>query len=181
MTTETKSTESSTSRRVPVTNDWGWSVNNLHDQFNHLYGQISQAHEMFGTPLPRWRDIDPTHADESSLAGMTALPQTDVSESNDGFTIAVELPGMDDKDIDLNVKDGRLTISGEKTMEREKEENDYHIRERRFGSFRRSFRIPENVDDNSINADVAKGVLTITLPKKPTAASTARKIEITAT
>ncbi len=109
-----------------------------------------------------------------------SLPQTDVAEDDDGFTISVELPGLDENDIDLNTKDGRLTISGEKTTERDDEEKNYHIKERCYGSFRRSFSIPEYVNDNNIKADFSRGVLTITLPKKPSASSAARKIKITA-
>ena len=175
-----KAEEKSGGRQIPIVNDWGLVVDNLHQQFDRLYGQIFRAHQMFGTPLTEWRDVDPLKQAEKPFRGFSNLPQTDVAEDDDGFTISVELPGLDENDIDLSTKNGRLTISGEKTTERDDVEKNYHIKERRYGSFRRSFNIPEYVNDNNIKADFSRGVLTITLPKKPSAASTARKIKITA-
>ncbi|MDA0240176.1 MAG: Hsp20/alpha crystallin family protein [Proteobacteria bacterium] len=176
--TETKKSKKSSERNVPITNDWGWSVDNLHHQFDRLYDQMFKAHEMFGTPLPRWKDINPARGDAAAFTGPSVLPQTDICETDEQFTMTLDLPGMTEDEVDLKIKDGRLTVSGEKSTEREEEEKDYHLRERRFGSFSRSFRIPESVDDTKIKAEFSQGVLSVTLPKKPTAASTARKIKV---
>ncbi len=176
-----KGEEISNERQIPIVNDWGLVVDNLHRQFDRFYDQIFRAHQMFGTPLTEWREVDPLKQAENSFRGFMNLPQTDVAEDDDGFTISVELPGLDENDIDLSAKNGRLTINGEKTTEPDDVKKNYHIKERRYGSFRRSFNVPEYVNDKNITADFSRGVLTITLPKKPSAASTARKINITAT
>ena len=167
-------------RQIPIVNDWGLVVDNLHQQFDRLYDRILRAHQMFGTPLTEWHEVNPLKQAENSFRGFMSLPQTDVAEDDDGFTISVELPGLDENDIDLSSKNGRLIISGEKSTERDDVEKDYHIKERRHGSFRRSFNVPEYVNEKNIKADFSRGVLTITLPKKPSVASAARKIKITA-
>jgi len=90
------------------------------------------------------------------------------------------LPGMDEKNIEVKVADGTLTIKGEKQEEKEEKKKDYYLRERSFGSFERSFAIPEGVDVDKIEASFKKGVLTLTLPKKPEAQKPAKKIDIKA-
>jgi len=87
---------------------------------------------------------------------------------------------MDEKNIDVKVADGTLTIKGEKQEEKEEKKKDYYLRERSFGSFERSFAIPEGVDADKIEASFKKGVLTLTLPKKPEAQKPAKKIDIKA-
>ncbi|RDD62642.1 Hsp20/alpha crystallin family protein [Ferruginivarius sediminum] len=102
----------------------------------------------------------------------------DVSESDKEIEIAAEAPGMEEKDIDVEVSAGILTIKGEKKHEEEKKEKNYYLSERRFGSFRRSFRLPDSVDEDKISAEFEKGVLKVTLSKKPEAVSKAKKIEV---
>ena len=87
---------------------------------------------------------------------------------------------MDEKNIDVKVADGTLTIKGEKQEEKEEKKKDYYLRERSFGSFERSFAIPEGVDADKIEASFKKGVLTLTLPKKPEAQKPAKKIDVKA-
>jgi HSP20 family protein len=94
--------------------------------------------------------------------------------------VRAELPGIDEKDIDVRLSDGTLTIRGEKKEEREEREEggSYYVSERRYGSFQRSFRIPEGIDHDKVDASFRKGVLTITLPKTPEAQQKAKKIEV---
>ena len=73
---------------------------------------------------------------------------------------------MDEKAIEVKVTDGSLTIKGEKQEEKEEKEKDYYLQERRYGSFERSFELPESVDPDKIEASFKKGVLTVTLPRK---------------
>jgi HSP20 family protein len=87
---------------------------------------------------------------------------------------------MDEKNIDVKVADGTLTIKGEKQEEKEEKKKDYYLRERSFGSFERSFAIPEGVDADKIEASFNKGVLTLTLPKKPEAQKPVKKIDVKA-
>ncbi len=107
-------------------------------------------------------------------------PAVDVVESEKAFEISADLPGMDEKNIEVKVADGRLTIKGEKQEEKEEKKKDYYLHERHFGSFQRSFEVPETVDPDKIEASFKKGVLTVTLPKKPEAQKPAKKIEVKA-
>jgi HSP20 family protein len=106
------------------------------------------------------------------------VPRVDVREDEKQLTIEAELPGLDEKDIKVSLQDGVLSISGEKSFEKKDERADYHVMERRYGSFRRALRIPDAVDENAINAKFDKGVLTVTLPKRPEAVAKARQIEV---
>jgi HSP20 family protein len=108
------------------------------------------------------------------------MPAVDLVESDKAYEITAELPGMDNKNIDIKVTDGRLTIKGEKQEEKEEKKKDYYLHERRFGSFERSFDLPESVDAEKIEASFKKGVLTVTLPKKAEAQKPAKKIEVKA-
>lgn len=105
-------------------------------------------------------------------------PKLDVAELKDKFEIKAELPGMDEKDIDLSVEDGLLTISGEKKEEKEEKDKGYYLKECSFGTFSRSVRLPDNIADDKIEAKFKKGVLTIDLPKKAIAQPKSRKISI---
>jgi len=87
---------------------------------------------------------------------------------------------MDQKNVEVKVANGNLTIMGEKQEEKEEKKKDYYLHERHFGSFERSFEIPEGVDADKIEANFKKGVLTVTLPKKPEAQKPAKKIEVKA-
>ena len=106
------------------------------------------------------------------------MPAVDIAESEKGYEIKVELPGMDEKAIEVKVTDGSLTIKGEKQEEKEEKEKDYYLQERRYGSFERSFELPESVDPDKIEASFKKGVLTVILPKKVEAQKPAKKIEV---
>ena len=106
-------------------------------------------------------DIEPFWAPESWMA----VPAVDFVERNDAYEVHVDLPGMDEKDVEVKVAGGVLTIKGEKHEETEEKKKDFHLRERRFGSFERAFRVPETVDGEKIEATFKKGVLTVMLPK----------------
>lgn len=105
-------------------------------------------------------------------------PAVDVAERDKVYEITAELPGMDEKDIDVKYADGVLTIKGEKKEEKEEKEKDYYLSERRFGSFQRSFRVPDGVDAGKIDASFKNGVLTVTLPKSADAQKREKKIAI---
>ncbi|MFH5831509.1 Hsp20/alpha crystallin family protein [Halalkalibaculum sp. DA3122] len=93
------------------------------------------------------------------------VPGIDISETDDSFEVSVELPGMEKKDIDISLDNNRLTISGERKFEEEKEGKTYHRVETRYGSFNRSFQLPDNVDEDSINATYKNGLLNISIKK----------------
>ena len=94
------------------------------------------------------------------------VPAVDVYEDADKFQIHAELPGMDMKDIDVQVEGNTLTIRGERKLEHEDKRENYHRVERVYGAFQRSFSLPSTVDVDKIEATYDRGVLTITLPKK---------------
>jgi HSP20 family protein len=105
-------------------------------------------------------------------------PSIDVSESEDKLLVKVELPGLEAKDVDVNLSGDLLTIKGEKKTEREEKKEKYHYSERYYGSFERSFRLPVPVQTDKIEADFEKGVLTISLPKVEEAKTKSIKIDV---
>ena len=109
-----------------------------------------------------------------------ASPAVDVVETDKSYEITAEMPGMDQKNIEVNVANGGITIKGEKKEETEEKKKDYYVSERRYGSFERHFTLPEGVDADKIAATFKNGVLTLTLPKTAEAQKPAKKIEIKA-
>jgi len=108
------------------------------------------------------------------------MPAVDVVESEKAYEITADLPGMDEKNIEVKITDGVMTIKGEKQEEKEEKKKDYYLQERGFGSFQRSFELPDTVDPDKIEASFKKGVLTVTIPKKAEAQKPAKKIEVKA-
>lgn len=108
------------------------------------------------------------------------MPQLDVTEDDKSFSIKVDLPGMDEKDVDVTLSDRLITIRGKKEEDEETREKDYYRRERTYGSFRRSIEIPAAVDASKIDASFRKGVLTINLPKTREAQEKVKHIEVKA-
>lgn len=107
-------------------------------------------------------------------------PAVDISENEKEYEITAELPGLDEKDIEVALANGGLTIKGEKQEEKEEKKKDYYLHERHFGSFQRYFPLPEDVDGDKIEARFKKGVLIVTLPKKPEAQKQVKKIAVKA-
>lgn len=92
-------------------------------------------------------------------------PKVDISESDSGYSIKADLPGMDKKDVTISVENGVLTITGEKTDEHKKEKNKYYHLERSYGKFCRTFYLPEGADAEKIAASMKNGVLELDIPK----------------
>ena len=110
--------------------------------------------------------------------GGFAMPATEVREDDKQFVISAELAGMKKDDIEIDVHDGVLTIKAEKKAEETKDEDNVHYSERRYGMYRRDFRLGENVDLENIAADFADGVLTVKLPKTAPAEPEKKRIQI---
>jgi len=106
------------------------------------------------------------------------MPKIDVSETDREVRISAELPGMEEKDVDLTVTGNFLTIKGEKNEEKEEEKGEFWHSERSYGFFERTVELPEAVDMDKIEAKFKKGVLRITAPKKPEAVSSRKKIPL---
>jgi HSP20 family protein len=97
----------------------------------------------------------------------TFAPQFEVKETRDGYLFKADVPGIDEKDLDITLTGSRLTVSGKREAEERQESETYYAFERSYGTFTRSFTLPEGVDADNVNADVKNGVLTISIPKKP--------------
>lgn len=95
----------------------------------------------------------------------TTMPNMDISETDKVIEITAELPGLEKKDVELNLAENLLTIRGEKKNEREEKNKDYHLVERSYGSFSRSVELPTGVKVEDITAEIANGVLKVTVPK----------------
>jgi HSP20 family protein len=108
------------------------------------------------------------------------VPRLDFAEDDKSFRVAIELPGMTDKDVAVSLTDRTLTISGEKKEEKEKKDKEVYRRERAYGSFRRVMELPGDVDADKINASFQNGVLTIDLPKTKEAQDKVRQIPVKA-
>jgi HSP20 family protein len=109
------------------------------------------------------------------------MPSIDVKENKKEIKVTVELPGMDEDDIDITLSKDALTIRGEKKEETEDSGKDYYRMERRFGAFYRTLSLPAEVDESKVDARFKKGVLTIRLPKSAEAQKQRRKIQIVST
>jgi HSP20 family protein len=107
-------------------------------------------------------------------------PRVDIAETDSAFEVTVELPGVDEKDINVSVTDDVLTIRGETKAEREEKDKAYYIAERAYGTFERAIALPPGIDTDKASAEFAKGVLTIRLPKSAEARAREKKIAIKA-
>jgi len=104
--------------------------------------------------------------DETSLLQRNWVPSVDIYENEHELVLTAEVPGIEEKDIEIKVEDNTLTVKGERKMESETQEENYHRIERSYGSFFRSFSLPNYVDHDKIKAENTNGVLKITMPKK---------------
>jgi len=131
----------------------------------------------FGWPMARrFFDIEPMKRRDLPLDVM--VPAVDVGEDDKTYILTAELPGMDEKNIEVSTSGDILTLKGEKRQEKEEKSKNYYLSERSYGSFQRSLQLPDGVDREKINASFAKGVLTITLPKTADAQKQQKKIEV---
>jgi len=119
----------------------------------------NRINRLFGEPFLR----SGTSEEDGGLG--TWYPDIDMFEQGDKIVITADLPGMDKKDVSVEVKDRVLTLKGERKLENEVKEDDYYRRERSYGRFQRSFTLPAEIDENKIKADFKNGVLKIELPR----------------
>lgn len=150
--------------------------------FDTLRREIDQLFDRFREPA--WRHpfgrgslLDLAWPREATFG---LAPAIDMVEKDKEFEITAELPGLDEKNIEVKLANDTLTIKGEKTEEKEDRNKDYYLSERRYGSFSRSFQVPPGIDANKIEANFAKGVLTVRLPKSAEAIKNEKTIEIKA-
>jgi HSP20 family protein len=143
------------------------------DQFQSLRSEMDRLFDNFFGGFPSLANLRQTLP---AAQGLT--PALDVKETEKELVVKADLPGIDEKDIQLTIQDGVLSLRGEKKTERKDERDNYYVMERSYGSFQRSIRLPETVNDEKAEARFDKGVLTITLPKRPEMVKAQKKIEI---
>lgn len=167
--------ENKASKSPLVADPWR-PLENLRRQVDRLFEDFS-----FGglrLPfVPRTLDVEPFWQRELVTS---SLPAVDIVEKEKSFELTAELPGMDEKNIEIKVSNGNLQIRGEKKTEMEDKQKDYYLSERYYGAFERVFPLPTGVDADHIEARFSKGVLTVTLPKKPEAIKAEKTIQIKA-
>ncbi|HEY1270954.1 MAG TPA: Hsp20/alpha crystallin family protein [Terriglobales bacterium] len=115
---------------------------------------------------------------EDALTTTSFAPAVDVYEDEHSITLKIEVPGIDEKDIDVRLENNTLTVHGERKFEKEEKEENYRRIERQYGSFTRSFTLPTTVDADSISADYDKGVLKVKLAKKAEAKPKQIKVNV---
>ena len=115
---------------------------------------------------------------DEALTTSTFAPAVDVYEDEHNVTLKIEVPGIDEKDIDVRVENNTLTVHGERKIEKEEKEENYRRVERQYGSFTRTFNLPQTVDTEKVSATYDKGVLKITLPKKAEAKPKQIKVNV---
>lgn len=143
------------------------------DFFEAMREEMNRMFGSFDGDRVKWPMMLGARGGEELIA-----PQFDVHETDSAITIEAELPGVDEKDVDVTFANGILTVKGQKKAEREEKKKNYYVSERTFGSFERSVRLPASVDDGKISAQFEKGVLKIVASKRPDAVPPERKIEI---
>jgi HSP20 family protein len=126
--------------------------------------------------LGRMFDVAPAFRYESAFS--MPSPAVDITEDDGAYKVTAELPGMSEKEIEVVVSGDTMTLKGEKKQEKEQKEKNFYLSERSYGSFQRSFYLPEGVDRDKIGAEFSKGVLTITMPKTAKAVEQQKKIEV---
>ncbi|MGH8352513.1 MAG: Hsp20/alpha crystallin family protein [Pseudomonas sp.] len=168
-----KKVEKATSAAMPVSETLR-PLTNLRRQIDRLFEDFDRS--LFHLPFGRSVfDVEPFWRREFSWGG---VPAVDIVEQDKAFVITAEVPGLDEKNIEIKLSNGCLILTGEKRDEREEKRKDYYLSERHYGSFERSFAIPEGVDPDKIEASYTKGVLTLTLPKRPEARKPEKVIPI---
>jgi len=137
----------------------------LQREVDRLFDEFTRGFAPRWPTLPTWGTPD-------------LMPSMDVTETDKEIEITAELPGLEEKDVQINLVDNVLTITGEKKEEKEEKEKNYRLLERSYGSFSRTLELPAGTEPDAVKATIAKGVLKVTVPK-PTPAEV-KKVEVKA-
>jgi HSP20 family protein len=136
------------------------------DPFRDLAALQDRIDQLFEDRLGRGRNLWGTG---EALEGTPWAPAVDIVETDNEIVLKADLPGIDPKDVDIQVHDGTLTLRGERKVESDVKEDDFRRVERVYGTFVRSFAIPQTVDAEHVSANYRNGVLELKLPKRPEA------------
>ncbi|MFA6716669.1 MAG: Hsp20/alpha crystallin family protein [Victivallales bacterium] len=141
--------------------------------YNPFLDLQKQMNDLFGTFFD---DSSSLLAAPDKCGAFT--PKFEISETDKGIDVSAEMPGMEEKDIDISIENNILSIAGEKRFEEEKKEKNYHLTERSYGSFKRSFSLPDGIAVDKVGAKFNNGVLTMHLPKTEEAKKKVTKVKI---
>ena len=141
------------------------------DPFRELEEVSNRLNRVFGRPLAR---LEPNEM--MTMADWT--PSADISETDTAYLIKAEIPGVNKEDVKVSIENGMLTIQGERKMEKEEKGKRYHRIERSYGSFIRSFRVPDDADESAVKAEFKDGVLNVTLNKSARAKPKAINVSV---
>lgn len=173
-----KKEEEDADRTIPVqrafAQDRGYALTQpiecFHREFDRLF---EQAFRGFGlSPLGSGRTLTAQTAD-----GMLR-PTLDLGSTDKEYTISLEIPGVDEKDVKIEIADDVLTIRGEKKQKNEEKGKNYYRMERSYGTFQRTLSLPEDADQDGVRATFKKGILTVTMPRKALPATNVRQIPV---
>lgn len=164
---------------------WRWGGLRRWEPDEGPFGGFRRQMEFLRREMDRLFDEMPSEPFRKSLFPREferemVMPDIDEIEDDKAFHVTIELPGMDEKDVDITLSGRLLTIRGEKKQEEKEEDKDYYRRERTYGAFRRSIELPGEVDESMIEASFKKGVLTIELPKTKEAQEKIKHIAVKA-
>jgi len=140
-------------------------------EFSNLQNRLNHMHRLLRESLH-------SESPEEALTTTNFAPPVDIYEDEHTITLKMEVPGIDEKDIDVRIDGNTLTVHGERKLEKDENEENYRRIERQYGSFSRSFTLPSSVDPNQVSAHYAKGVLMIDLAKKAEAKPKQIKINV---
>ena len=140
-----------------------------------LKGQLDK---WFGEYFSKNKDVAPSESIFSETGSMRRFPVVDIQGQKDKYVVHAEIPEMKKDEIDVEYRDGYLTIRGEKKFEHEEKKKDFHRIECSYGSFHRTFEIPEEINEEAIKGEYKNGVLSITLPIRNPEKRRIKKIEI---
>ena len=157
------SLEKQENKKMQIVNKRGSDIDRFNEEFDHFFD------DFFGRPF----SILPFQPGAHEF-----YPKLDVFETDHDVKVTAEIPGMDEKDIEVSINNGTLTISGEKASEHEEKSGQFHRMERSYGSFHRDVLLPTEVDENKVEATFSKGVLEVRLPKVTAEMRKTRKIEV---
>lgn len=159
---------------VPATSE-AWSpLERMRDEIDRLFDSFS----LFDLRFPQRRPVLVSAYKAASTWELA--PAMNVVEKADSYEITAELPGLSENDIEVKLSNHSLVIKGEKSEEEKDQGTDYYLSERRFGSFRRNFQLPEDIDAPKVAATFSKGILTVKLPKTAKAKTAEKTIAIKA-
>jgi HSP20 family protein len=140
--------------------------------FNELEDISNRLNQMFGRPVVS------AAADQQMLKVADWTPSVDISETDQAYLIKAEIPEVKKEDVKVTIDDGMITIQGERKMEKEEKGKKFHRIERSYGSFVRSFRLPDGVDESKAKAEFKDGMINVTLPKSEKAKSKAVEVAV---